>query len=243
MKRFVYIDGYKIIHIKGTTMFKYIVIFSFFTAVILGCSLKQGFRTVKTSPNSDKDKMTDTTKLETAVLAGGCFWCIETIFQDLKGVEKVESGYSGGTAKFPTYQEVCTGTTGHAEVIRLEFDPAVISFEQILTVFFHVHDPTTLNRQGADVGTQYRSAIFYADDEQKKTAGKVIADITASKLWDDPIVTEVSALKDYYKAEDYHQDYFNNNPGNSYCSIVIAPKVKKFYKEFSHLLKDNTGKQ
>jgi peptide-methionine (S)-S-oxide reductase len=223
-------------------MFKYIVIFSLFTAALSGCSLKQGFRTVKTSSNSDKDKMTDTMKLETAVLAGGCFWCIETIFQDLKGVEKVESGYSGGSTKFPTYQEVCTGTTGHAEVIRLEFDPSVISYEQILTVFFHVHDPTTLNRQGADVGTQYRSAIFYADEEQKKTAEKVIADITASKLWDDPIVTEVTVLKDYYKAEDYHQDYFNNNPGNSYCSIVIAPKVKKFYKEFGYLLKENAEK-
>lgn len=242
LKRFVYTYGYKIIHSKGTVMFKYIVIFSLFTAVILGCSLKDSLRTVKTSSNSDKDKMTDTMKLETATLGGGCFWCIETIFQDLKGVEKVESGYSGGTTKFPTYQEVCTGTTGHAEVIRLEFDPAVITYEQILTVFFHVHDPTTLNRQGADAGTQYRSAIFYANDEQKKTAEKVIADITAQKLWDEPIVTEVTMLKDYYKAEDYHQDYFNNNPGNSYCSIVIAPKVRKFYKEFGNLLKENVEK-
>lgn len=198
----------------------------------------------KTSLNSDENKtMTDTTtegtKLETAVFAGGCFWCIETLFQDLKGVEKVESGYSGGTVKNPTYKEVCTGITGHAEVIKITFDPAVITYEQLLTVFFHVHDPTTLNRQGADAGTQYRSAVFYADDSQKASAEKVIADITAQKLWDDPIVTEVTKLGEYYKAEDYHQDYYNNNPTQGYCSVVIAPKVKKFYKEFKDMLKDN----
>lgn len=218
------------------------MIFLLFAAVLLGCSLKNSEKTIKTSANSDKNKMTDTAKMETAVLAGGCFWCTETLFQDLKGVEKVESGYSGGTTKSPTYTEVCTGTTGHAEVIRITFDPAVISFEQILTVFFHVHDPTTLNRQGADAGTQYRSAIFYNSPEQKKTAEKVIEDITKSNLWSDPIVTEVTALGEYYPAEDYHQDYFNNNPEKSYCSIVIAPKVKKFYKEFSHLLKENIEK-
>jgi methionine-S-sulfoxide reductase len=220
-------------------MFKIIVIFSLFTAVIIGCSLKYSGKPVKTSSNSDNNKMTDTSNLDTATFGGGCFWCIETIFQDLKGVEKVESGYSGGSTKNPTYEQVCTGTTGHAEVIQLTFDPAVISFEQILTVFFHVHDPTTLNRQGADVGTQYRSVIFYNSPAQKETAEKVIADITASKLWDDPVVTEVSMLGDYYKAEDYHQDYYNNNPEKSYCSFVISPKVKKFYKEFPHLLKQN----
>ncbi len=223
-------------------MFNFIMIFSFFAAVLWGCSLKNGEKPVKTSANSDKDKMTDTTKMETAVLAGGCFWCTETLFQDLKGVEKVESGYSGGTTKSPTYAEVCTGTTGHAEVIKISFDPSVISFEQILTVFFHVHDPTTLNRQGADVGTQYRSAVFYNSPEQKRTAEKVIEDIAKSKLWSDPIVTEVTSLGDYYPAEDYHQDYFNNNPEKSYCSFVIAPKVKKFYKEFGHLLKENIEK-
>lgn len=223
-------------------MFKYIMIFSLFTAVFIGCSLKNSEKTVKTSANSDKNKMTDTSKMETAVLAGGCFWCTESLFQDLKGVEKVESGYSGGTTISPTYAEVCTGTTGHAEVIKITFDPSVISFEQILTVFFHVHDPTTLNRQGADAGTQYRSAIFYNSPEQKKTAEKVIEDITKSKLWSDPIVTEVTSLGDYYPAEDYHQDYFNNNPEKSYCSFVIAPKVKKFYKEFGHLLKENIEK-
>lgn len=198
----------------------------------------------KTSLNSDENKtMNDTTKedtnLETAVFAGGCFWCIETLFQDLKGVEKVESGYSGGTTPNPTYKEVCTGSTGHAEVIKITFDPSVITYEQLLTVFFHVHDPTTLNRQGADAGTQYRSAVFYADDKQKASAEKVIADITAQKLWDDPIVTEVTKLGEYYKAEDYHQDYYNNNPNQGYCSAVIAPKVKKFYKEFKDMLKDN----
>lgn len=198
----------------------------------------------KTSLNSDENKtMNDTTKeganLETAVFAGGCFWCIETLFQDLKGVEKVESGYSGGTTPNPTYKEVCTGTTGHAEVIKITFDPSVITYEQLLTVFFHVHDPTTLNRQGADAGTQYRSAVFYADDKQKASAEKVIADVTAQKLWDDPIVTEVTKLGEYYKAEDYHQDYYNNNPNQGYCSVVIAPKVKKFYKEFKDMLKDN----
>lgn len=198
----------------------------------------------KTSLNSDENKtMTDTTtegtRLETAVFAGGCFWCIETLFQDLKGVEKVESGYSGGTTPNPTYKEVCSGNTGHAEVIKITFDPAVITYEQLLTVFFHVHDPTTLNRQGADAGTQYRSAVFYADDSQKAAAEKVIAEVTAQKLWDDPIVTEVTKLGEYYKAEDYHQDYYNNNPTQGYCSVVIAPKVKKFYKEFKDILKEN----
>ena len=223
-------------------MFKYIMIFSLFAVFILGCSLIGGGKTVKPSQNSDENKMTDSVNLETAVLGGGCFWCIETIFQDLKGVEKVESGYAGGTVKNPTYQEVCSGTTGHAEVIKLQFDPSVITFEQILTVFFHVHDPTTLNRQGADAGTQYRSVIFYSGDEQKNSAVKVIEEITASKLWDDPIVTEVTELTNYSKAEEYHQDYFNNNPEKSYCSYVITPKVRKFYKEFPQLLKENIDK-
>ncbi len=236
-------------------MFKNKAIFLLFAAMMLfaasvsGCSMLGG-KNEKVSMNSDEnkkisgEKMTaadkrDTTKYESAVLAGGCFWCIETIFQDLKGVEKVESGYSGGATSNPTYKEVCEGNTGHAEVVRITFDPAVISYEQLLTVFFHIHNPTTLNRQGADAGTQYRSAIFYTNDEQKTSAEKVIADITASKLWDDPIVTEVTAFDKFYKAEDYHQDYYNNNPNQGYCSVVIAPKVKKFYKEFPQLLKDN----
>lgn len=236
-------------------MFKNKAIFLLFTAFMLitsavsGCSMLGG-KSDKVSVNSDEnkkisgEKMTaadkrDTTKYESAVLAGGCFWCIETIFQDLKGVEMVESGYSGGATTNPTYKEVCEGNTGHAEVVRITFDPAVISYEQLLNVFFHIHNPTTLNKQGADVGTQYRSAVFYVNDKQKSDAEKVIADITASKLWDDPIVTEVTAFDKFYKAEDYHQDYYNNNPNQGYCSMVIAPKVKKFYKEFPHLLKDN----
>lgn len=236
-------------------MFKNKAIFLVFTALMLitsavsGCSIIGG-KSDKVSVNSDEnkkisgEKMTaadkrDTTKYESAVLAGGCFWCIETIFQDLKGVEMVESGYSGGATTNPTYKEVCEGNTGHAEVVRITFDPAVISYEQLLNVFFHIHNPTTLNKQGADVGTQYRSAVFYVNDKQKSDAEKVIADITASKLWDDPIVTEVTAFDKFYKAEDYHQDYYNNNPNQGYCSMVIAPKVKKFYKEFPHLLKDN----
>lgn len=226
------------------------VIFLFFSVILLsftvfGCSFTGG-KTGNVSINKDENKtignnniMSDTAKLETAVLAGGCFWCIETIFQDLKGVEKVESGYSGGTVKDPTYQQVCTGNTGHAEVVKITFDPSVIPFDKLLTVFFHIHNPTTLNKQGADEGTQYRSEIFYMNDDQKKTAEKVIADVTASKLWDEPIVTAVTPFDTFYKAEDYHQDYYNNNPSQGYCSYVIAPKVKKFYKEFPEMLKDN----
>ena len=233
---------------KNKAIFLLFAAMMLFTASVSGCSMLGG-KNEKVSMNSDEnkkisgEKMTaadkrDTTKYESAVLAGGCFWCIETIFQDLKGVEKVESGYSGGATSNPTYKEVCEGNTGHAEVIRITFEPAVISYEQLLTVFFHIHNPTTLNRQGADAGTQYRSAIFYTNDEQKTSAEKVIADVTASKLWDDPIVTEVTAFDKFYKAEDYHQDYYNNNSEKSYCSFVIAPKIKKFYKEFGYLLKE-----
>lgn len=221
----------------------------FISASAYGCSFF-GIKSYKVSNNKDENKTTTNSKMsdstnneninyETAILAGGCFWCVETIFQDIKGVEKVESGYSGGTVKNPSYQEVCTGNTGHAEAIKITFDSTVLSFEKLLIVFFHVHNPTTLNKQGADVGTQYRSAIFYMNDDQKKTAEKVIADITASKLWDDPIVTVVTKFDNFYKAEDYHQDYYNNNPNQGYCSYVIAPKVKKFYKEFPELLKEN----
>jgi peptide-methionine (S)-S-oxide reductase len=234
---------------KNKAIFLLFAVMMLVSASVSGCSILGG-KNEKVSMNSDEnktiggEKMTaadkkDTAKYESAVLAGGCFWCIETIFQDLKGVEKVESGYSGGSTKNPTYKEVCDGTTGHAEVVKITFDPAVISFEQLLTVFFHIHNPTTLNKQGADVGTQYRSAIYYNSDDQKTTADKVIADITASKLWDDPIVTEVTKFDVFYKAEDYHQDYYNNNQSQGYCSYVIAPKVKKFYKEFPHLLKGN----
>lgn len=177
------------------------------------------------------------TKTQQATLAGGCFWCLEAVFDDLKGVLSVESGYSGGTTENPSYKAVCTGLTGHAEVVRVEFDAEAISFEDLLRVFFSIHDPTTLNRQGADVGTQYRSAIFYHDEAQKRAAEKIITELTEAGLWSNPIVTEVSPLLNYYPAEDYHQEYFANNPGQPYCAAVVAPKVAKFRKQFLERLK------
>jgi peptide-methionine (S)-S-oxide reductase len=172
---------------------------------------------------------------EIATLGAGCFWCVEAIFQDLKGVSKVVSGYSGGHVKNPAYREVCNGTTGHAEVIQVTFNPAVISFAEILEVFWNTHDPTTLNRQGADVGTQYRSAIFYHSEEQKLIAEQSKAD--AAKYFTSPIVTEITAFDVFYSAEDYHQNYFNQNGQQSYCSIVISPKVDKFRKKYADRLK------
>jgi peptide-methionine (S)-S-oxide reductase len=174
---------------------------------------------------------------EIATLAGGCFWCLEAVYDELRGVESVVSGYAGGHVPSPTYKAVCTGTTGHAEVVQIEFDPEVISFKELLEVFFTIHDPTTLNRQGADVGTQYRSAIFYHSPEQKAVAEKVIADISEAGIWDNPIVTEVSDLDTFYPAEDYHQEYFANNPDQGYCRVVIAPKVAKFRKKYFERLK------
>ncbi len=169
---------------------------------------------------------------EVATLAGGCFWCLEAVFDELKGVESVESGYTGGKVPNPTYAQVCDGDTGHAEAVRVTFDPSVISYHDLLTVFFAIHDPTTLNRQGNDVGTQYRSAIFYHDDEQKKIARQVIQEITDASIWDGPIVTEVTPFDKFYLAEDYHQEYFAHNSFQPYCRIVIAPKVSKFRKQF-----------
>ncbi|HJY64578.1 MAG TPA: peptide-methionine (S)-S-oxide reductase MsrA [Ignavibacteria bacterium] len=181
--------------------------------------------------------MTDTTKLEKATIGAGCFWCVEAIFQDVKGVEKVESGYSGGSVKNPTYEQVCSGTTGHAEVAQITFDPSVVTYEQILTVFFHVHDPTTMNRQGADVGSQYRSAIFYHVPEQKQIAEEVIAAVTKEKLYSNPIVTEITPAGTWYEAEPYHQEYFVRNPFQGYCTAVVGPKVVKFRKQFASKLK------
>ena len=172
-----------------------------------------------------------------ATLAGGCFWCLEAVYQDLKGVEKVESGYAGGRVANPSYQLVCTGTTGHAEVVQITYDPQVVSYRELLQVFFTIHDPTTLNRQGNDVGTQYRSAIYYHDEAQKRVAEEVIAEVTAQGLWRNPIVTEVKPLDHFYKAEDYHQNYFKNNPYQPYCQVVIAPKVSKFRKKYVESLK------
>ncbi len=174
---------------------------------------------------------------EMATLAGGCFWCLEAIFSELRGVEKVVSGYSGGSVPNPSYREVCTGTTGHAETVQITFDPQIIAFRELLEVFFTIHDPTTLNRQGADVGTQYRSAIFYHTPEQGKIAQEVIAELEAAKIWDAPIVTEVTPLKAFYPAEDDHQEYFRRNPDQPYCWVVIEPKVAKFRKQFLAKLK------
>jgi peptide-methionine (S)-S-oxide reductase len=177
------------------------------------------------------------TKYEVATLAGGCFWCLEAVFDQLNGVENVESGYAGGHVLNPTYRMVCTGETGHAEVVQITFDPSVISFKELLRVFFTIHDPTTLNRQGADVGTQYRSAIFYHTPEQKDVAEEVIAEMTAAKVWDDPIVTDITRITDFYPAEEYHRDYYLRNPNQPYCQVVIAPKVAKLRKHFLEKLK------
>ena len=174
---------------------------------------------------------------ETATLGAGCFWCVEAVFDDLKGVESVESGYSGGHTENPTYQQVCSETTGHAEVAQINFDPNEISFKEILQVFFAVHDPTTLNRQGNDVGSSYRSAIFYHDDNQKRIAEEVIKQVEAEGVYDNPIVTEVAPFDKFYMAENYHQEYFANNPNQPYCAAVVAPKVAKFRKKFVDRLK------
>jgi len=176
-------------------------------------------------------------KTDTAILGAGCFWCVEAIFQRLKGVESIESGYTGGTVENPTYKQVCTGETGHAEVTKIIFNPDVISFNDLLEVFWTTHDPTTLNQQGADIGTQYRSAVFYLNEEQKMQAEKSKSEI-ATQIWDGTIVTEITPLKKYYKAEDYHQNYFNQNSDQSYCRFVINPKLEKFRKKFKDKIKD-----
>jgi peptide-methionine (S)-S-oxide reductase len=175
--------------------------------------------------------------LETATLGAGCFWCVEAVFQRLKGVHSVISGYAGGRRPNPTYQQVCTGVTGHAEVAQITFDPEVISYGELLDVFWHTHDPTTLNRQGADVGTQYRSVIFYHDERQHEIAEQSKKETDASGLWPDPIVTEIEPLTEFYPAEDYHQNYFNTNPNQPYCSAVVGPKVRKFMQKYADRLK------
>ncbi|HTQ57269.1 MAG TPA: peptide-methionine (S)-S-oxide reductase MsrA [Bryobacteraceae bacterium] len=172
-------------------------------------------------------------KRETTTLAGGCFWCLEAVYDGLQGVLSVESGYMGGPQPNPTYQDVCTGRTGHAEVVQIAFDPEIVSFREILEVFFAIHDPTTLNRQGNDVGTQYRSAVFYHNDAQRQVAENVIRELTAEKVFRDPIVTEVQPAAAFYIAEDYHQEYFAHNPNQPYCSYVVAPKVQKFRQKFA----------
>lgn len=176
---------------------------------------------------------------EITTLAGGCFWCLEAVYDLLEGVEDVVSGYMGGSVPNPTYKAVCTGTTGHAEVVQITFDPQRISFRDLLDVFFTIHDPTTLNRQGNDIGTQYRSAIYYHSEEQRAIAQDTIAALTLEKLWPDPIVTEVTPVATFYPAEDYHQEYFVNNPGQGYCMFVVAPKVQKARKKYLNRLKKN----
>jgi peptide-methionine (S)-S-oxide reductase len=177
--------------------------------------------------------MTDAAKpLEIATLGGGCFWCLDAVYRGLRGIVKVESGYAGGAPENPSYELVCTGRTGHAEVVQVTFDPIEISFRELLDVFFVIHDPTTLNRQGADIGTQYRSVIFYHSDEQKATAETVIRELDASGRYEDPIVTEVVRVPAFFPAEQYHQDYFARNPGSGYCQVVVAPKVAKARKAF-----------
>ncbi len=177
--------------------------------------------------------------METATLGGGCFWCTEAIFSDLKGVRSVESGYSGGKLPNPSYEQVCEGDTGHAEAINVVFDPSVISYRQILEIFFTTHDPTTLNRQGADVGAQYRSVIFYHSEEQRDVAKQVMKEVDDSGIWGKPMVTELVPFDAFYKAEDYHQEFFAKNPTQGYCAVVIAPKVLKFRKKYASLLKSN----
>ncbi len=188
-----------------------------------------------TTAQSGIPTTTPAVQTEVATLGAGCFWCVEAIYQDLQGVLKVESGYSGGRNANPTYNEVCSGMTGHAEVIQVTFDPSIISFKEILEVFFTVHDPTTLNRQGNDSGTQYRSVIYYHSPVQKAVAEEV--KLASKEIWDDPIVTEISAFDTFYVAEKYHQNYYKDNPNQGYCSIVIAPKVKKFRQKWAHKLK------
>jgi len=180
--------------------------------------------------------------VEVATLAGGCFWCLEAVFEQLQGVLKVESGYSGGTTPNPTYQDVCEGDTGHAEVVQVTFDPTLIGYRDVLDVFFAIHDPTTLNRQGNDIGTQYRSAIFYHTPEQKRVAEERIAQLTVDQVFDAPIVTQVAPFTRFYNGETYHQGYFRANPAQPYCQFVVSPKVAKFRKKFAHRLNADAGR-
>ena len=203
------------------------------TAVLLNCSQPKPVIVAVDEPNTTKSKM------DTATFGNGCFWCTEAIFQQLEGVESVESGYSGGHVVNPSYEEVCNKTTGHAEVLRIVYDPKKISFDELLEVFWQTHDPTTLNRQGNDVGPQYRSVIFYHNEEQKQKAEKYKVELDKSGAFDNPIVTVIESLKNYYPAEDYHQNYYKNNPNQGYCYFVIKRKVEKFKKVFGTKLKKN----
>ena len=190
-----------------------------------------------TNHEQDPSRQGHANSTEVASLAGGCFWCLEAVYDQLKGVTSVESGYSNGHVANPTYRQVCGGNTGHAEVVRITFDPSVVTFRELLEIFFTIHDPTTLNRQGADVGTQYRSAIFFHSPQQEQIANEVIHEMNQAKLWSNPIVTEVTPIANYTSAEDYHQEYFANNAYQPYCQVVVAPKVAKFRKHYFDKLK------
>jgi peptide-methionine (S)-S-oxide reductase len=186
---------------------------------------------------TDNISTNNSSNVQKITFGNGCFWCTEAIFQSLKGVKSVTSGYMGGKVNNPTYEQVCTGTTGYAEVIELEYDADILSFDELLLIFFKTHNPTTLNRQGNDIGTQYRSAIFYTTDEQKQASRAMIKRLTDENVFDSPIVTEVTPAGEFYKAEDYHQNYFNDNPNKSYCAFVIQPKLNKFAKDFTDKIK------
>ncbi|HMN23907.1 MAG TPA: peptide-methionine (S)-S-oxide reductase MsrA [Ignavibacteriaceae bacterium] len=203
------------------------------TLFLVGCKESKS----EINNNNVKTMNAQNTRLETATFGSGCFWCTEAIFERVKGVSKVVSGYSGGSVDNPTYKEVCNGTTGHAECTQITFDPAVISYDELLEIFWKMHDPTTLNRQGNDVGTQYRSVIFYHNDRQKQKAEYYKNKLTKEKIWDKPIVTEITKFEKFYPAEDYHQEYYDNNPNQGYCAYVITPKVEKFEKIFKDKLK------
>lgn len=205
--------------------------------VFTSCAQKQTGNDVSNKPNSAEATTKNNNKMDTAIFGAGCFWCVEAQFQLLDGVQSVISGFAGGSVKNPSYKEVCTGTTGHAEVCEIIYDPAKISFDELLAVFWKAHDPTQLNRQGNDMGTQYRSAIFYKNEKQKELAEKYKKELNASGAWDKPVVTEISPFTVFYKAENYHQNYFNQNGNESYCQFVIQPKVEKFKKVFEGKLK------
>lgn len=211
---------------------KRIIPLFFITILILECKENKSLSQTKMNINMETN-----TKLDTATFGTGCFWCSQAIFERLKGVQSAVAGYSGGTTDDPTYEQVCTGKTGYAEVCQVIYDPKIISYDELLKVFWKTHDPTTLNRQGADVGTQYRSVIFYHNEDQKKKAENYKEELNKSGAWNDPVVTEISPFIKFYKAENYHQDYFEKNPGQGYCAFVIAPKLKKFEKVFKDKLK------
>ena len=217
-----------------------------FAIVMLGSIVSFGCKETKsTNTKRGKNNMNSAQNmnLEKATFGEGCFWCTEAIFERVEGVHSVVSGYAGGTVKNPTYKQVCDGNTGHAEVIQISYDPKVVSYDELLEIFFKTHDPTTLNRQGADVGAQYRSVIFYHNEEQKKKAEYYKTELDKSGAWDNPIVTEISPLINFYPAEDYHQDYYENNPNQGYCAFVIGPKVEKFEKVFKNKLKEKYSEQ